>query len=127
MKREEKQDELHNFFKELRDLEAAEAPSFDIMWAEAEKKKKKNAFQFYYKIAAVLMIAAAGLSWLLYQSNRVDETGGDADLYTVEWQMPTDDLLVYADELHTYDFYLETDELLTINENNEEEDENSNF
>lgn len=127
MNREEKQSEIHNFYKELRDLEAAEPPPFELMWAEAEKKKKANVFQFYYKLAAVFMIAAAGLSWVMYQSDRVDDAAIEADLYVVEWQMPTDDLLAYTDELNAYDFYLETDELLTINENNEEEDENSNF
>lgn len=126
MKRE-KNSEIHNFYKELRDLEATETPSFEQTWAEAEKKKKANKFQFYYKLAAVFMIAAAGLSWILFQSNGVENRAGEADLYTVEWQMPTDDLLAYGDQLYTYDFYLETDELLTINVNNEEEDENSNF
>lgn len=126
MKRE-KNSEIDNFYKELRDLEATETPSFEQTWAGAEKKKRMNKFQFYYKLAAVFMIAAAGLSWILFQSNGVENRAVEADLFTVEWSVPTDDLLVYADELYTYDFYMETDELLNFNENNEEQNEISNF
>jgi len=127
MQTEDKHTEIDNFYKELRELEATETPPFELMWAEAEKKNKANRFQFYYKLAAVFMIAAAGLSWVLFQSSTIENTAGEADLFRVEWSVPTDDLFAYTDELYTYNFYLETDELLIFNENNEEQDENSNF
>ncbi|MGF1671518.1 MAG: hypothetical protein ACFCU6_13795 [Balneolaceae bacterium] len=127
MKNDDNDKILRRLYSEVRNNDSDKITSFDTIWERAEKQRLKNRYNSYLKMAAVFLVISTGISWLLFTNLTADQAGYEFDSMVIEWEMPTDELLVFSDNFYEYDFFLETDELLNINENNEEADGNSNF